>query len=57
MNNDYVELIVHNLETTDQTEGEGTKNFEEPSARKKFKMIEVPKARVKKMACKKSRLV
>jgi hypothetical protein len=57
MNNDYVELIVHNLETTDQTEGEGTKNFEEPSARKKFKMTKVPKARVKKMACKKSRLV
>jgi hypothetical protein len=30
MDNDYVELDVHNLETADQTKDKGNKNFEEP---------------------------
>jgi hypothetical protein len=38
MVNDYVELNVHNLETTDRTRDEGKKNFEE-----KVKKSEVPK--------------
>jgi hypothetical protein len=42
MVNDYVELNVHNLETTDRTGDEG-KNFEELSAQEKVKKTEVPK--------------
>jgi hypothetical protein len=45
MDNDYVELDVHNLETTDRTGDEGKKNFEGPSAREKVKKTKVPKAR------------
>jgi hypothetical protein len=45
MNNDYVELDVHNLETSNWIEDEGKKNFEELSAREKVKKTKVPKAR------------
>jgi hypothetical protein len=45
MDNHYVKLDVHNLETADRTKDEGKKNFEEPSAREKIKKTEVPKAR------------
>jgi hypothetical protein len=43
--NDYVELDVFNLETTDPTEDKGKKNFEWPSAWEKVKKTEVPKAK------------
>ena len=43
---DYMELDVHNLETTGWIEDEGNKNFEEPSAQEKVKKTEVPKALV-----------
>jgi hypothetical protein len=33
MDNDHVELDVHNLETADRTKDEGKKNFKESSAR------------------------
>jgi hypothetical protein len=42
---DYMELDVHNLETTSWIEDEGKKNFEEPSAQENVKKTEVPKAR------------
>jgi hypothetical protein len=45
MANDYVELDVHNLDTADQTEDGGKKNFKEPSAREKIKKTEVAKAK------------
>jgi hypothetical protein len=47
MDNNYVELDVPNLETTDQTKDEGKKNFEELSAQEKVKKTVVPKARGK----------
>jgi hypothetical protein len=43
--NEYVELDVLNLETTDRSKDKGKKNFEGPIAREKVKKTEVPKAR------------
>jgi hypothetical protein len=41
----YVRLGVHILETTGQAKDRGKKSFEVPSARKKVKEAEEPKAR------------
>jgi hypothetical protein len=41
----YVELIVHNLETTGQSKDGGNKSFDVPSAQEKVKEAEVHKAR------------
>jgi hypothetical protein len=41
----YVRLGVHILETTDQAKDGGKKSFKVPSARKKVKEAEEPKAR------------
>jgi hypothetical protein len=45
MDDGYVELVVHNLETADRTEDEGKNNFEEPSVWDKVQKTEVPKGR------------
>jgi hypothetical protein len=52
-----VGLNVFGLETADRTEGEGQKDFKVPKAREKVKRTEVPKAKVKKRFCKRSRLI